>query len=58
MTPFDKAELIREHENKNIKTIFIGDGINDAPSIKSATVGIAMGSGSELCNRDFRCSNN
>jgi len=48
MTPFDKAELIREQENRNIKTIFIGDGINDAPSIKSATVGIAMGSGSEL----------
>ncbi|HLK05995.1 MAG TPA: heavy metal translocating P-type ATPase [Candidatus Acidoferrum sp.] len=41
-TPEEKVALVRA-ETKNAKTVFIGDGINDAPAMQAATVGIAFG---------------
>lgn len=42
--PEDKTEYIKEEQLKGNKIAMIGDGINDAPSLRKANVGIAMGS--------------
>ena len=41
--PEDKLKYIDESEKENKPVCMIGDGINDAPALKKATVGIAMG---------------
>jgi len=41
-SPEDKVELVRS-ETRLAKTVFVGDGINDAPAMQAATVGIAFG---------------
>lgn len=47
--PEDKTEYIKQEQIKRNKVAMIGDGINDAPSLKKANVGIAMGCiGSEI----------
>jgi len=48
LKPNDKAELVRELQSRGHKVIFVGDGINDAPAIGVANVGVAMGSGTEI----------
>lgn len=45
--PQEKANYI-EREQKQGKTAFVGDGINDAPALTTADVGIAMGAGSDI----------
>ena len=41
-SPEEKVELVRS-ESARAKTVFVGDGINDAPAMQAATVGIAFG---------------
>ncbi len=45
--PNEKYEVIKSFQ-KNAKVMFIGDGINDSPSLKQADIGLALGSGSDI----------
>ncbi len=44
LLPTDKVKAVEEYLNRNNKVCFVGDGINDAPVIARADVGVAMGS--------------
>lgn len=46
-SPEGKVELVRA-ETKKQKTLFVGDGINDAPAMQAATVGVAFGTESDI----------
>lgn len=46
LLPEDKVNAVNEIKGKNGVTAFVGDGINDAPVLAAADVGIAMGLGS------------
>lgn len=46
-SPEQKLQIVRD-ETERARTIFLGDGINDAPAMTSATVGIAFGQNSDV----------
>ncbi len=46
-SPEQKLEIVRT-ETKAAKTVYLGDGINDAPALTAATIGIAFGQNSDI----------
>ncbi len=48
LLPTQKAEWVAAHNSPSPATAFVGDGVNDAPALARAAVGIAIGSGTEI----------
>ncbi len=44
LLPEDKIEVVRDYQQKGHTVVMVGDGINDAPALAQAHVGVAMGS--------------
>ena len=46
--PENKLDIVKEIQKTDKKVLFVGDGINDAPALTQADIGVAMGNGTDI----------
>lgn len=54
--PDDKINVIKELRHAGNKVVFVGDGINDAPSLVASDIGIAIGGGTDIAKQSAAIS--
>lgn len=50
-SPEDKADVVQQLQHQGHKVLYVGDGVNDAPALTTADVGLAMSRGTELAQQ-------
>ncbi|EGQ1688719.1 cadmium-translocating P-type ATPase [Staphylococcus pseudintermedius] len=48
LMPADKERMIKDYQKQGKKVMMVGDGINDAPSLIRADIGVAIGAGTDV----------
>lgn len=48
LMPEDKERIVKEYKDQGYTVIMVGDGVNDAPSLARADVGVAIGAGTDV----------
>ncbi|OTP24408.1 copper-translocating P-type ATPase [Enterococcus sp. 5B7_DIV0075] len=48
LMPEDKEKIVKKYKDKNLIVMMVGDGVNDAPSLVRASIGVAIGAGTDV----------